>query len=523
MIFQSFMQLLFFTVSAQALIFTDYSTEINKKTMKVELGKIGQKSEISFEKLKNKNIQSYDEFLGYIDIQAPTLFDQAVLIHSSGSLQHSTPKSPRVLLFNKNQFLSLSGEAGADQRVEIIEFNPDSYNFEFKEIIFGENSKPKFVENPTSCKSCHGHSLRPVWEPYDFWPTAFFSRGGGPLGNSEKKTFESFKENNHKSRILKKIKDANFKTSLETFTYSITQMGLFNKLNSYKKQLKEGSLFPFRYFLLGATTCFPRGLDAVVEDNITYKEYLPKHVIKQFPIHFETIFKDIVSSNQAVKDYLFSDYLSVFPDSQRPTGVISLERLKSNEIIFSSQVQYVFKNLGFDLRQFTTDIRKDNYIISTPSIFELDFQKALVHIFPEILDDLSVVSPSYHVTGGLFNLDCDELKKLSYNELKDWAYPSDLNKEIKFTSYDKANREQSNFGKCISCHVSARNQGWDEAPFIPFHNTFQLRKLMETTDLKTKILDRITRKDSKRMPMDFPALTAEEIKSFTETLDLITQ
>src|SRR4051812_17707692 len=55
---------------------------------------------------------SYDDFVSDLKNSAPEVFDRAVFLHHSGSLQRATFESPRVLLFGRGAVLAFSEASG---------------------------------------------------------------------------------------------------------------------------------------------------------------------------------------------------------------------------------------------------------------------------------------------------------------------------------------------------------------------------------------------------------------------------
>ncbi len=100
-----------------------------------------------------------------------------VLQYASNSLHEATAETPRMIFFGPDSrlLMAVSGEP-SDLRyniIEFIEFNAKTSRYEFHELDFSSSQKPKLISNPSSCKNCHGSSLRPNWEPYDLWPGAY--------------------------------------------------------------------------------------------------------------------------------------------------------------------------------------------------------------------------------------------------------------------------------------------------------------------------------------------------------------
>ena len=74
------------------------------------------------------------------------------------------------------------------------------------------------------------------------------------------------------------------------------------------------------------------------------------------------------------------------------------------------------------------------------------------------------------------------------------------------------------FGMCVTCHTRTPKPGEAQPPYIPFDDTWALGHELATTDLMSRIEDRITRDDIKKMPKDLPHLSKSQVESFVSLL-----
>lgn len=153
-----------------------------------------------------------------------------ILIGESGSLQHSTYESPRVLLYDElaENIFSFGGDPklqGYDS-IELVRNRPDGlefYHIRFKslrsktsvlldknEILFENNKVVVSKPNPSVCMSCHGiksiggvsySSSQPkyIFAEYPHWPGVIGSshsggRAGVAVGETEYEAIKSFVE-----------------------------------------------------------------------------------------------------------------------------------------------------------------------------------------------------------------------------------------------------------------------------------------------------------------------------------------
>ncbi len=497
-----------------------YQLPIDAQTQRVTLGRLGEASTVSFQSIKKAKPQSFAEFLDLIQQKAPQMFDQAVVIHTSGSLQPSHPQQPRVILYGANVSMSVATSEVDSQRVEFLQFNPETLDFSMHEIIFKEGGGADFHDRPKECSSCHGIKPKPVWEAYDFWPSALGSQAGMALSVLEKQWIDAFQQTELKHPIWKKINKQNLKEAIDTFTAFLSQQNFLATSKGIETHLSpDGKLYPFRYALLGLLSCTDKSFGASPQDNIIYRDFIPKNVEAQWSISFMDVYQDVLASNQRVKDDLWDYYLRSFPGSLYP-GVPGLTRLRTNEIVQGSQLGTIFSNLELDLKDFTLSFRQDSYILSTPNLFEFELQKTWLYFMPEILDEIdhtvrNLGGPDFQ----FFEFNCDQLKEKSQESLAHYSQAS----QPYFSTALYPHSGMAPYGMCVSCHSRKPRPGGMQPPYIPFEDTWQLGEVLRTTDLLEKIKDRINREDLKQMPKDLPHLNEAQKQSLLSVLQMIEQ
>lgn len=137
--------------------------------------------------LQTKEAQSVEEFLPAWKKSSPEFFKKYLLGYRSRSLQNSSFRSPRVLMFSRlplNLVIAFNGspEHRGFKDLEVMAFNPKTDAFEFYEIteaVLKSGQLP--APNPKKCLECHQSPQRsqlsknkvdprPNWEPYNRWP-----------------------------------------------------------------------------------------------------------------------------------------------------------------------------------------------------------------------------------------------------------------------------------------------------------------------------------------------------------------
>jgi hypothetical protein len=123
------------------------------------------------------------------------------LVFSSRSLQASSFRDPRAILFGSDARFIISFNGAADQRgyaaVETMEFDPATNSFRFREVAFGNGSDgmPKVsysAANPARCIACHGRPARPIWDTAPEWPGAYGERYHAGLSSAESSGIRRF-------------------------------------------------------------------------------------------------------------------------------------------------------------------------------------------------------------------------------------------------------------------------------------------------------------------------------------------
>lgn len=503
--------------SAHAVPGERFDLKINASTGVPELDELKASSQFNYEKFKTYGSDSYEQFLSHLYNDNTNLFKNSVVIHASGSLQPSTQEHPRVLLYDRNLVLSFRIQDANSKAIEIMEFDDKNLNVKFHEIIFNQGEKPLFVDNSPKCTVCHGSPAKPIWEAYDFWPTAMGSFSGITLSSGEKNYLTTIKNGDINDEIIHYIQGNDFKTSIDTFTAYLSQISSLIGLNKIKEDDLKKELYPYRFYFLGVVSCVDHSHESDLNKNIIYKDFLPALFEQHFTLSFDKIFDDVLTSNKLAKDHLFNLYLDSFPEGKAPNGIgLSLDRLRTMEIAISSQLEFILANYGYSLRELTVGQRKDNYILSTPNIFEFNLQKTFLYLFPEVLKQISYKAIYETLENGYYEFNCEELKQKSNEELAKINMPKTI---PSFISALSVNTYESTFGKCIHCHS---NLGSDDGltPYIPFENTAKLG-LMLQNGLYEKIVDRITRADEKSMPKGLPRLNQDEQNNLLQVLSQI--
>lgn len=108
-----------------------------------------------FQKAKVKNVESAIAILED-DFFKP---NQYAVLFQTRSIQPSSLKYPRVLLFGKNRELrmGINHRLGRKRNIDILQFRKDKKVWELREISFDNGNLAISKANPSLCISCHGN------------------------------------------------------------------------------------------------------------------------------------------------------------------------------------------------------------------------------------------------------------------------------------------------------------------------------------------------------------------------------
>ena len=94
-------------------------------------------SGLSFEKIKELNFSNQEQLLKWISVNEPQMTQNPVLVYDSRSIQSASFLKPRLILFGgKGLFLAFSEIEQNPQRVEIIQYDKEKFQFQFHEILY---------------------------------------------------------------------------------------------------------------------------------------------------------------------------------------------------------------------------------------------------------------------------------------------------------------------------------------------------------------------------------------------------
>jgi hypothetical protein len=460
-------------------------------------------------------LNSYEEFLDFLSARRPSLFDNPVLIHDTGSLQYADREHPRVILFGDGLMLAFAEDPRRQERtVEVIAF--DGKAFEFAELKFSESGS-SFQGQPQNCQSCHGKSSKPLWDPYDFWPNAYGSAIARFKTDAEKAAYDRIRLNASKQGIYRRIQwplpPGNNNTGMdgiEAFTQYVTQLQIFASLQRWQKQ--SPTFEPMVPALL-----------AVLNQCAAYSD--DKEAAQQLAKFFPESWKGFVETNlpawhQKVKaerkrfiGYQVARYQQLFP-SGKTIFPIDHDRL-ADETITTSQFFFVLELAGINTRDFAMSQGLNPYMLSVPSNLDFDLGTDFSLVARELFQKLKPALTNgggYGYTWAQF--DCQRLQDESLQRLQ--------NIKMATPSATKFQPAPTVFGECMGCHsMEASKRG---IPEIPFDRTGALRNYLKAEGGSglNKIMERIQKSGAGQMPPYRP-LSPEEKQQLRVNLELMAE
>lgn len=479
---------------------------------------------------KNKSqYNDYESFLSYLKRSYPGMFEHPVLLHQSQSLQKASPEHPRVLLFDGGVVMAFSDHPDQKgRRIEMLETEPGTYEMRFREIIFEPSGGVTFQAEPQSCFACHGTPARPIWSPYDFWANSFGSNAGRFTTTEERKAYAGLSSKaSADSGIIGKLSGwAQGPTNMPdmfTFYLQMLNLGGWVQRNIPADVKQAPYIYSLAYVLnnCNAKDEMYESEEVMVKDvSALLQGLLPQSLLNSFTIPYADVVRDTDESYLAFRSVLENQYEESFPKGSienRPDG----DRLRKSGVNYISQIRWVLENSGVDWRGVNAGFNKVEYFITTPSFFPADFLNVLAELRPQYFQDLRY-TPMDMYTGAnhWVSFNCDQLKKKSVQALS--AAPSAPAQVLK--PFYEVSTSNSPVAACMKCHSATadRRSSEEEAPEIPFDRPERLAlwlKKQKGSGLE-KVLNRIERQDSKRMPPKQSLSDHEQqaLKAYLETL-----
>jgi len=184
-----------------------------------------------------------------------------------------SPEFPRVIARNNKMILAFTGDPSSKEnfgRLEIIEYESNSGDFKFREIVFGEGRPAQFHDSPESCVACHDG--RPIWTGYQLWPGAYGSNNDLLVSPHRRSPFR-FDERIALEKFLKQQLGTLYE-QLDTSRYLPEQIKLNHEpnvtltqhlslLNTHRilTQLKSSDRYPLYEFALAAASYGCEGIE----------------------------------------------------------------------------------------------------------------------------------------------------------------------------------------------------------------------------------------------------------------------
>lgn len=294
-------------------------------------------------------------------------FEQSAFVFKSQSAQEASFQAPRVILFGRpilrygkpyipyseGQFdttiLAFNGEPDQEGyfSLEMMEFDRQEKEFNFREITFPENQNGEVVvtkKNPRECLRCHGgESPRPNWDVYDKWPGVYGLRSHHddppPVINKFKK-FVKVQENNPRyTRVLKHARPDQNTVNNVALSRNIAT---FNAERLAKFIMSTPDYQKYKYVIIAAMEC---------EETFSPEDFIPSsRSLKEFS----------VETHELLRGVSFP-----FPDSV-------------------ANVRYIFEGRGISMRDWSTVFGETSYNLASPDYGIKDVGHALMRMDPEL-------------------------------------------------------------------------------------------------------------------------------------------
>jgi hypothetical protein len=461
--------------------------------------------------------ENYDDFIKRLGLKAPELFENAVILHHSASLQHASFENPRVLLFGRGTVLGFSEDPNKKERVvELLAFNPSDSRFKPAEIEFLPGKKPTLKNNPKECGACHGlgDEFRPLWQPYDVWPNAFGARAGVFFGikqdsgnRDEEKAYKRFIQNDSLTGIYASIAGRpsltpRFGKSLQLegntdFTQYISSFNFLKMMTILKNEFKQDN--PFRYALLAGLNGCILNEKKPGHKGLSVEDFIPTSIISKMPLKHQDILSDTIQARKEMMERFISQYGHYFVGTNEDFSFT--QRLDFENGIIGN-ARFILENLGIEWSRFTLSMGENLYSMAVPTILSGElgtaFRAFSLDIFLELMPKIQIQDGGSKSEYTWAFFDCEKLAKKSREAL--------TNSAITFRPLPAIDKRTSGSGlapmaRCVQCHA-VKKQG----PYIPFDDGVELQKWLRQ---KKHLEKTITRIRSGSMPLDSQLSTEE--------------
>lgn len=415
-----------------------------------------------------------DEFLVQWKERDPLLFRYYLLAYRSRSLQEASPENPRAIIFHPSTDFAAAFNGHPSQKgfnqIELYRFNYQQNKFEFYELSFLENQKPKLSEaNPRKCLDCH-QSLgrkdvdpRPNWEPYFMWP--------GFYGSTGEKNLNSFRE--LMPNMFSKMDPVNDGIMLEEiplekerydrFLSLRNQSSRYQLLDSFNAEqaASDAKLYGHHAKMELKTLMYTQ---RVAQINFRRVAKLMNEDKELFSFIKDALFASISCSPGVLPD-VFSEWL--FENSSLKNNGASLKVLELGD-----RIKLLFEPFYFDTDDWSMD-------------FKTNAKFAFAHRFGtpgiptrEILKVISEVAGGSKVP----TQDCRTMKRSpamqKYSDLEIVKKIQQRRQSQKIAIESFKNRPLVQ--RCIGCHVNATSG----TPEIPFDNSEKLKNALRKVGFK---------------------------------------
>lgn len=469
----------------------------------------------------SNDIRTVEDF---IEILPTDYKENFALMTMSKSLQVSSEKNPRVIMYGLNRrtvytFNSEKAYIGGNA-IELMDTvkDGDKTVFQFREITFNDG-KVKYSEpNPTKCIKCHTHNtndeqyMRPNWQPFFRWQGALGSNDDvlGLPSEEGKKELELYREMQKSFPTKKRYRFLNINNFVQDFNGPTLSGHANSALTSVLTQLNyerivtrlmDKNFYPyFKYAIYGANSCEKYGRARDRDIEAFKKDFLPKELIA---LHDGKFTKEIRY------DFLDENFLVSSASPVMPLINYILGPLGENTFYWS--MNFMPRHVLPDPRfQTVTNSR-----MNLAGVFNKE-DSELRKITRQRINWANLHGQDVSLGESLNDMACEELANISQNKLKEFLLVQNYQRfyEVKMRKLPNKNVQA-----CIACH----NVGNFFAPEVPFYDESLLKQALpnEWRGYGMTLLDLVRFKvSSGRMPLGILLTPSqrEEVLNYFENL-----
>jgi hypothetical protein len=302
--------------------------------------------------ISDHKIVTIEDALNYLP---SSLFERAVMVHTSGSLQPATIQTlPRIILSTADSkfIMTYNGDPATPGyfTFDVIEYDTTTGRFSPAEVAFDPKrvEMPKVNRAPTTCLGCHANvvGIHPHVEVYlGSARSGIYGAFNDRYSQLEIGSLKNFLFNKNENPRYQRVPTPEWNPQTLQFKtnpiYSFGR-GLYNLVaDAEVKGLKRApSFWPYRYALIASLECGPSETDPTPIQAFDIQSFIPESVKKKFTQEYAAILKVNMGyvTDQFDRKEMEKNFGSPVPETE-------LQFFQPFEPEAASRLEYLIQNL----------------------------------------------------------------------------------------------------------------------------------------------------------------------------------